>query len=136
ETPDNSGDSGNGSSGSSSGGSGSGSGGGSGSSGSTGIHSVFGDSRNTTTESKAGSTTESAAGTPPDDSNPVETTDGSVQGMNRNRLGKRDNANDETAGASRSVQTGDHAHMILYLAVSLIALIGLFGWKRKAEKQG
>ena|GEM_PF-3697952 len=136
ETPDNSGDSGNGSSGSSSGGSGSGSGGGSGSSGSTGIHSVFGDSRNTTTESKAGSTTESAAGTPPDDSNPVETTDGSVQGMNRNRFGKRDNANGETAGASRSVQTGDHAHMILYLAVSLIALIGLLGWKRRAEKKG
>ena len=56
--------------------------------------------------------------------------------MNRNRLGKRGNAADETAGASRSVQTGDHAHMILYLAVSLIALIGLLGWKRKAEKQG
>ncbi|MGN8817752.1 hypothetical protein ACTNEN_05380 [Oribacterium sp. HCP28S3_H8] len=136
ETPDNSGDSENGSSGSSSGGSGSGSGGGSGSSGSTGIHSVFGDSRNTTTESKAGSTTESAAGTPPDDSNPAETIGGSVQGMNRNRPGQQGDVDGETAGASRSVQTGDHAHMILYLAVSLIALIGLLGWKRKADKQG
>lgn len=136
ETPDNSGDSENGSSGSSSGGSGSGSGGGSGSSGSTGIHSVFGDSRNTTTESKAGSTAESAAGTPPDDSNPAETIGGSVQGMNRNRPGQQGDVDGETAGASRSVQTGDHAHMILYLAVSLIALIGLLGWKRKADKQG
>ncbi len=106
-----------------------GSGGGSGHSGATGIKSVF--------STPEASTSEVAPETTPAENEAVPSDpEGAVKGQHRDRLHDGNATDGETAGASRSVQTGDHAHMILYLAVSLIALIGLLGWKRKSEKQG
>ena len=141
------------SSGGSRGSSGGRSSGSSGYSGATGIHSVFGASKGNATETTAESIAETVPEVPQEtipetmtesspesatnvDSSALSDPEGAVKGQHRDRLHDGNATDDETAGASRSVQTGDHAHMILYLAVSLIALIGLLGWKRKAEKQG